>query len=69
MLMHEIPGRVPDTTGNSCPGCGSDRDVIPIVYSHPTPQLRSAQRKGKVIISDLPSGHQTSYCKNCGNQW
>lgn len=69
MLMQETPGPVPDGIRDDCPCCGTDRDVIPIVYSAPTPHLRAAQRKGKILISDLPCGLETKYCKNCGTQW
>jgi hypothetical protein len=69
MLVQDTPGQVPENTGNYCPVCNSDRDVIPVVYAGPTPQLRAAQRKEKLILSDPRRGKQTWYCKNCGTQW
>ncbi|MGB7787312.1 hypothetical protein [Methanoregula sp.] len=69
MLMQETPGPVPEHTGNCCPCCNSARDVIPIVYAVATPQLRAAQRKGKVVIADSTRGKETLYCKNCGTLW
>ena len=67
--MLETSGPVPENTGKCCPCCSSVQDVIPIVYAIPTPHLRTAQRKGKVIISAPPCGPHTWYCKNCGTQW
>jgi len=69
MLTQDNPGPVPEKAGNCCPRCSSVRDVIPIVYAPATPQLRAAQRKGKLIISDTSRDQQTCYCKNCGAEW
>ena len=66
MFMQEPSDPVPEDTGTCCPGCGSAREVIPVVYAFPTPDLRAAQRKGKVIIFNPPGGPHSWYCKNCG---
>ncbi|MDD1703488.1 MAG: hypothetical protein LUQ31_10970 [Methanoregula sp.] len=52
-----------------CPACQSPEGVIPVVYGIPSENLRSEQRKGRLVIGDMRDHVSHWYCKMCGREW
>ncbi len=55
---------------DSCPGCGS-RNVIPIVYGLPGPELLDEAERGEVKLGGcgVADGLPTCLCPSCGKEW
>jgi hypothetical protein len=55
----------------ACPECGSNENVIPIIYGYPGPELREAAERGEVFLGGcvMTGDDPLWYCKACGRKW
>ncbi len=54
-----------------CGECGSNTNVIPIVYGHPGPELREAAERGEVFLGGcvITEDDPLWYCRDCEHSW
>jgi hypothetical protein len=59
-----------ETTTTICPRCGS-RDVLPIVYGLPGPELTEESIAGRVALGGCLVGPESPdrMCQNCRHKW
>ena len=68
--MITVADKMPRRATYKCPKCDS-RNIVPIVYGYPGPDLAEESRLGQVklggcgILEDAPDRH----CIDCENQW
>ncbi len=52
----------------SCPGCGSERTLLPVHYGPPDPQVEERARRGEVVLGGCSgwAGSPRWECLVCG---
>jgi hypothetical protein len=55
----------------ACPECGSNTNVVPIVYGYPSPELREAAERGEVFLGGcvITGDDPLWYCDDCEHGW
>ena len=53
-----------------CPNCHS-RDVVPILYGYPGPEVMEESQEGKVHLGGcaIEENQPQKHCNNCGHEW
>ena len=60
-----------EETRPACPDCGTNENVVPIVYGKPGRELVEAAERGEVVIKGCvrPGEAPEWHCKSCGREW
>lgn len=54
----------------SCPKCGLDKDVIPISYGLPSPEMMEQAERGEIELGGcMPVVGEEWFCKTCEHRW